>query len=341
MFHLNLPDHSTVPLPDEDAEISIGPGHSVRQKNGVVDLMDAETETRNQTSDHYTEQWGEGVGFLSFIEANPHALAHMPSGQLGWPDLLKRIRVESETRDILVYDAACGYGGIFSQLFAEPPPLRLRYLGADIHKSLSSIKRPNGLPLSKARFIRWDISKPLPIAEKFDYVICRNALMHTPDPKETLRSLIGSLAPGGVIAVSVYARKALLREIIDDALRERITKLPTSEALALARQFTLLGRDLRNSPARITINQDLPFLGIKAGEYPVQAFIYDHIVKCWYNDLFGEKYSDIVNFDWYHPPHAYRFDRSEILALFEQFKLRVVRTDSISAQHYLEATRIA
>jgi SAM-dependent methyltransferase len=339
-FNLVCADNSTVPLPEKDGEILAKFGYAIRQKNGIADLLPDGDKMMDRTADHYSEQWGEKIDFLSFIKANPDALQHMPSGQLGWPDLLTRIRMESEANEVFVYDAACGYGGIFTQLFAAPLPCHLRYLGVDIHKSMSNIERPPGVPLSAARFVRWDISKPLPIAEKFEYVVCRNALMHTAHPKETLRSILASLIPGGTIAVSVYARKALLREIVDDNLRQSITALPKDEALKLARQFTLLGRDLQESHGLILIKQDLPFLGIKAGSYQIQGFIYDHIIKCWYNNMFGEKYSDIVNFDWYHPPYAYRFSESEAIDLFSSLNVKIVRTCTIPSQHFIEATKL-
>ena len=340
MFSLLLPNNSTLPLPEEDGEISREFGYRTYQKNGVADLL-GEDHNVDGTAHHYSQQWGPGIAFLEFIKANPEALRHMPSGQLGWPDLIARIRGELSEHEVLVYDAACGYGGLFSQLTAEPRSPYLHYLGADIHCELATIARPIDVKLSAARFVRWDISKPLPIAERFDFVVCRNALMHTPIPSVTLRSVAAALKVGGTIAVSVYARKALLRELLDDALRERIVPLPSQEAFVLARQFALLGRDLRDSGGQIVVKQDLPFFGIKAGDYDIHSFIYDHIVKCWYNDIFGEKYSDVVNFDWYHPPFAYRFTQDEVLALFSKAELQVTKASSSTAQHYVEAIKIA
>lgn len=197
MFNLCLPDGTTIPLPDRDGEISTAFGFSQTQRNGVADLLGPDGTPPNTTADHYTEQWGPDINFLQFIKANPQALEHMPSGQMGWPALFKKIRGDAESRTVLVYDAACGYGGIFAQLFADPVPSGLRYIGADIHGSLATIERPPAVPLSHARFVRWDISRPLPIAERFDYVICRNALMHTPDPARTLDSLNVKLGGGG------------------------------------------------------------------------------------------------------------------------------------------------
>jgi hypothetical protein len=85
--------------------------------------------------------------------------------------------------------------------------------------------------------------------------------------------------------------------------------------------------------------QDLPFLGIKAGHYKIQDFIYDHFMKCWFNSAFGERYSDIVNFDWYHPPYAYRYQPNEIVQWFEEHGLVIDQSVSTKAQHYFEGRR--
>ena len=130
-----------------------------------------------------------------------------------------------------------------------------------------------------------------------------------------------------------------MRDASDDYLRSRITPMKPDDAFRLVRQFTSLGRDLQESSGEIVIKEDLPFLGIKAGKYPIQPFIYDHFLKCWFNGEFGEQWSDIVNFDWYHPPFAYRYTLQEAIAMNERCGLSVVKTESNKAQHYIEATK--
>ena len=71
----------------------------------------------------------------------------------------------------------------------------------------------------------------------------------------------------------------------------------------------------------------------------MQEFIYDHFLKCWFNERFGDRYSDIVNFDWYHPPYAYRYEVSEIQAWFRDNGLEVIDIQTTKAQHYLEGRR--
>jgi SAM-dependent methyltransferase len=290
----------------------------------------------SQTAAHYSKQWRKDTGYTDFIRSAPSAAKHTMARQLGWPDLFERIRAQATTRETHVYDAACGFGLIHRDLFAEPKPDHLHYLGADIHGELGSISNP----FQNASFIQFDVSNPLELERTFDFVICRAALHHTPDPARTLRSLVSVLKPGGTLAISVYTKKTIMRDASDDALRAKIIPMSPDDALDVVKQFSKLGRDLQEAAGEITITQDLPFLGIKAGTYPIQTFIYDYFMKCWYNKEFGER-SDIINFDWYHPPFAYRYSLGEIVAMCEQSGLSVVRTESNKAQHYVETKRLA
>lgn len=303
---------------------------------GVVDLLG---DRAIQTADHYSLQWGPGVDFASFYKNNRPQLNAMTSRQMGWPALIDRIRARARTERVRLFDAACGYGGVFMDLFEAPAPEGLTYVGADIHGALPSIRRLEGAEPHRAAFVRWDISDPLPVDAEFDVIICRAAIHHTPDPSRTFRSLVERLAPGGIIAITAYAKKPPMREASDDALRSRIVPMEAEAALRVAHQFTQLGKDLQASDAVIEITTDLPFLEIKAGRYRLQEFIYDHFLKCWHNENFGDRYSDIVNFDWYHPPFAYRYDLDDLKAWFRDSGIDITDIQTTKAQHYVEGRR--
>lgn len=287
----------------------------------------------SKTAAHYTEQWGADLKFGDFVKQNPDAAKAMPSRQLPWQSVFDRIRDEASQRTVRVYDAACGYGDIMNALTATPNPNGLRYFGMDLHGSLDDIARP-----ANASLVQGDITKP---ADQglFDFVLCRAAIHHTPNPQATYRTLVDQLASGGTIAITAYAKKTRMREAIDDALRSEIIAMDTGAAFAVANQVTKLGRDLQACDGVVTIAEDLPFLGIKAGRYPVQSFIYQHFMKCWHNQNFSERHCDLVNFDWYHPPYAYRYEMDELRQWSVECSLVVTRTASTEAQHYLEATK--
>jgi SAM-dependent methyltransferase len=300
----------------------------------LVDESDAKIGIA-RTADHYSRQWGRELNFQRFVAANPEVVGKVLMGrQLGWLDLFERIRCEAASKPVALYEAACGFADVARLLFADPPPPHLDYVGVDIHNSLDTIEPPPA-----AKIMQWDITDPLPDGRRFDYIVCRASIHHTPDPAKTYAVLASQLAAGGTLAISVYTKKAPMREAVDDALRSRIVPLTNEEGLAVARQFTQLGRDLQLASGRIVISEDLPFLGIKAGHYSIQSFIYDHLIKCWHNLNFSTEHCDLVNFDWYHPPYAYRFTVEEMQQLALDNGLRITRCQSAQAQHYLEAVR--
>jgi SAM-dependent methyltransferase len=285
-----------------------------------------------KTAAHYTMQWGPELGFKSFVKTNSEAAKAMPARQLPWQDLLDCIRAEAMARAVSVYDAACGFGDVMSGLTAELNPSGLTYLGVDLHGALDSIARPPNVTMRQG-----DIA--LLQGGPFDFIVCRAAIHHTPEPRATYRTLVSQLGPGGTIAISAYTRKAPMREAVDDALRHRIVPMSNEEAFAVANQMTRLGRDLQASGVTVTITSDLPSLGIEAGTYPVQAFIYRHFMKCWHNPDFSERHCDLVNFDWYHPPYAYRYDMDELRSWAAEQGLTITVTASTEAQHFVQARK--
>jgi SAM-dependent methyltransferase len=294
----------------------------------------------NRTAGHYTLQWGGKLGFLEFIQNNPAAKSVTPASRLGWGTLFEEIRSQASQRTTLVYDAACGFGGIANELIDQSTAAHLNYVGADIHGALDVIARKIPQFARCGLLLRWDISAPLPVEERFDFVICRAALHHTPDPRAAFRSLCAALKRGGTIAISVYSKKSLCREASDDALRNIISKLPEEQAFEVCRQLTALGKALQAVSEKVVIAQDLPLLGVRKGEHAVQELVYYNLLKCFHNEQFGEQYSTLVNYDWYHPEFAYRYDRAEVEGWFKENGLAVLESQSIEVQHYVTGRTI-
>ncbi len=290
--------------------------------------------TLNATSDHYSLQWGESLKFYEFISRNAAAKSAMASASFDWAALFRNIKERAKAAATYVYDAACGYGGIAGELIDIASRQNLIYVGADIHESLITIPGKIEGFADAGFLLRWDISEPLPIAESFDYVICRNAVHHTPDPEKTFASLCAVLKPGGTIAISIYRKKAICREVSDDVLRDVIMQMPPAQAFEACREFTVLGKALQQIRQTVHIPEDLPLLGIKKGNSDIQEFIYYNFLKCFYNSDFGEHYSTLVNFDWYHPPFAFRYTPEEVKAWFLTNGVEIVAFDTSEAQHF-------
>jgi SAM-dependent methyltransferase len=302
-------------------------------------VLDLEPGDHRQTDAHYTLQWGREKAFFDFLAKQPAARAIMPARQMGWPALFDEIRSKAKVSEVRVYDAACGFGGITRELVTDETAGGIRYVGADIHHSLDLIAEKVPALAECGLLLRWDMSNPLPTDHRFDYVICRAAIHHTPDPRKTFAALVSRLKPGGQVAITVYRKKSIAREALDDAYRNEIVPLDPEAAFALSRQFTLLGQALQQIDQKVTIPEDLPLFEIAAGEHKVQSLFYNHFLKCFFNPVFGEEYSTLVNYDWYHPRFAYRYRRDEVQNWFDEEGLTVTKYSEIEAQMFFQGTK--
>ena len=161
-------------------------------------------------------------------------------------------------------------------------------------------------------FVQADILR-LPFSPGlFDFISSDQVIHHTPDAPRAFRTLAERLAPAGHLAVYVYKVKAPLRELADDWIRGRSTRMSAEDCLELSRDITELGRELSRTGARVRLERGVPLLGIEPGEHDVQRLIYWTFMKCFWNEDFSENLNALVNFDWYHPPFASRHTEDEV-----------------------------
>ena len=151
----------------------------------------------------------------------------------------------------------------------------------------------------------------------FDIIFSDGVLHHTGDAKGAFKKLCKLLKPGGLIGIYIYRTKPLLRKIIDKNLREITTMMTFDECLEFSTQMAKLGKSLQNINETLTIEDDIPLLEIQKGEYNLQRFIYDFIIKCFYNKVWGLETSAIVNVDWYHPKNVSFHNHEEVLGWFK------------------------
>ena len=167
-------------------------------------------------------------------------------------------------------------------------------------------------------FVQGDIMSP-PFSEgQFDLVVADQVIHHTPDCRKAFASLARLVAPGGQLLVYVYRKKAFIRELADEHLREVTTALPFDECMSFCEDITELGRQLSETEATVTLERGVPLLGIEPGEHDVQRLIYWCFLKCFWNPEWGEEMSVLTNFDWYHPPYASRHTREEVQGWVEE-----------------------
>jgi len=161
----------------------------------------------------------------------------------------------------------------------------------------------------------------------FDFIACDQVLHHTPDTYAGLRALLSHLATGGHIAFYVYRVKGPIREFCDDYIRERTVRMSPDECLKFAESMTRLGKALSDLNVVVDVPEAVPLLGIEAGPQDVQRFIYWNVFKCYWNDTMDWESNVITNFDWYHPLHAHRHTREEVLQWCETEGLEIEHMD--------------
>ncbi len=167
-------------------------------------------------------------------------------------------------------------------------------------------------------FVHADLHR-LPFPDNFfDFINCDQVIHHTPDPRAAFDILGRKLRPGGQMCCYVYRKKGPIREFTDDLVRAQISGLPADEALATCESITKLGQTLANLRINVEIPEDIPSLGIKKGPIDLQRLFHWHVFKCFWNDEFDFFTNNIVNFDWYHPEHCFRFEPDEFRAWFAE-----------------------
>ena len=140
-------------------------------------------------------------------------------------------------------------------------------------------------------------------------IVSNGVLHHTPNTKNALKNIVKKLKSEGHCLFYVYKKKSPIREFADDYIRQEISDISPQQSLKQMESITKFGKDLTKQKITIKISEDLPLLGIKKGKYDLQRFIYNHFFKCFWNDEWGFDYSNIVNFDWYHPKFAWRHSK--------------------------------
>lgn len=229
--------------------------------------------------------------------------------------------LSSRTR---VLDAGCGNGRV-TALLQQHAPASTEIVGIDLVSA--DVARGNLAPLPNVRIESADLLAPLDSLGTFDFVYCQEVLHHTANPRAAFLNLAGRVAPGGDIAIYVYKVKAPVREFVDDYVRDRIAGLDYEAARAVCAEITELGRvlsevEVNGVPLRIQVPA-VGVLGIEAGEYELQRFVYHFFMKCFWNPALSEDANIALNYDWYHPQEATRHELGEVLGWFGEAGLAV------------------
>ncbi len=181
-------------------------------------------------------------------------------------------------------------------------------------------------------FIKGDIAHTNLKNNVLDYVSCDQVIHHTENPLATMQELTRVLRGKGELAVYVYAKKALPRELLDEYFRKKTNTVSNDDMWEFSEQMTVLGKRL--SDLKIEFDSpEIPLLGIKGGKTDLQRFIYWNFIKCFWNDELGLASSISTNYDWYAPTNAERYSKDEFLSMVSKCGLSTAFIHSEEACH--------
>lgn len=166
--------------------------------------------------------------------------------------------------------------------------------------------------LSNCHVIQADLMDAPLRDESFHFIIADGVLHHTPDTKKAMYALYSKVKPGGQFFFYLYRKMGAAKQFCDQFIRSDFTKLTPDECYTACKGLTELGRELSRLNVKITLERGVPILGIPPGEHDVQRLLYYNFVKCFWNDAFDFETNNMVNFDWYHPHHAWQHTEEEV-----------------------------
>lgn len=283
-----------------------------------IDSKELIFENQKQTNNAFSEKWEK-------YEQNTEK-DKLYEMQKRWYLDLYGFETESALSKFLktkkvIFDAGCGLG-YKSAWFAELAPQSL-VIGMDFSDSVQLAAKIY-LDIPNLFFMRGDIADTNFIDNAVDYVSCDQVIMHTENPEKTFSELARiTQDERGEFACYFYAKKALPRELLDDYFRNQCKSMDNTQLWDLSRQLTEVGKRLSELDVSFDC-PEIPALGIKAGRYDIQRFIYWNFMKCFWNKELGTDTSIATNFDWYSPSNAKRFSEDEVKSIVHKNDMRIV-----------------
>ena len=226
-----------------------------------------------------------------------------------------------------ILDAGTGIGNSAKLLSSNS---KSEVFALDASKSIDFAYEKYG-NLNNVHFLQADLRK-LPFKKHFfDFIYSDQVLHHTKNTGTSFKYLTKFLDDTGYISIYVYNKKAPIREYVDDFIRKKTINMSVNECTEFSKDMAYLGRSLAKLKKKITIPRDIPILGIKAGTYDVQRFIYWHFLKCFWDESDNFERSIGVNFDWYYPKYAFRHTSSEVRKWYKDAKIKIINFKEIES----------
>ena len=295
------------------------------KKNNVYVISDgSDFANQDQTNKAFSDKWNE------YDKENFDEKHKLFEFQKKWYLKLYGFSDEQALKSYLsdkkiILDAGSGLG-YKAKWFADLSPNSL-VIGMDYSDSVFLAAR-NYINTQNLIFVKNDIANTKIKTNSIDYISCDQVIHHTEDPQKTIMEFYRILTDNSELAVYVYAKKALPRELIDDYFREKSKSISKKDMWNLSEQLTELGKKLSELKIDIDV-PEIPLLGVKSGKMDLQRFIYWNFLKCFWNKELGKQTSISTNYDWYSPSNAFRYNKDEFELLLKNanFKIKPYHTE--------------
>lgn len=226
------------------------------------------------------------------------------------PSKLEQMLDACKTRKRIL-DAGCGSGGSGLLLFGDYLKEH-DYIGIDISEAVVVAKKRFQERSLPGKFLQCDLNSIPEEFSEFDIIFAEGVLHHTDSVEQAIMHLAKRLKKGGKFLFYVYIKKAPIREYTDDLIREALSTMSDEDAWRSLEQLTMLGKTLGELNIEITIDEDIPFLGIEKGSYDLQRLFYYKICKAFYRSDYSLDEMNHINFDWFRPVNCFRHTPEEI-----------------------------
>ena len=219
-----------------------------------------------------------------------------------------------------ILDAGCGNGRV-TALLSMNAPLDSKITGIDL--TAADVAAENLHGIKNTSFYTKDLMVDNSDLGKFDFIYCQEVLHHTNNPFQSFSNLVKyNLSKKGTIAIYVYKKKAAVREFTDDFIRDKIANMPYEEVMKHCDQITKFSKNISEHKQEFYC-PEIELLGIPAGNYTPQRFIYHFFMKCFWSEELNFEQNSAINYDWYHPQNCTRHNMNEINEWYDRNNLEV------------------
>ena len=238
----------------------------------------------------------------------------------------------------VILDAGCGAGHSATALFGDLLG-KHRYIGVDISDAVEVARKRFDEMGYSGEFVQANLFD-MPIEDgSVDLAFSEGVLHHTDDTRAAVAAVAAKLRRGGRFLFYVYARKAPIREFVDDLIRDHLRPMADEEAWEALKPLTRLGIAIGELAVELDVPEDVPVLGIKAGKVDLQRFFYYTLLKAYYRPEFAFDEMHHINFDWYRPLNCHRHTEEEVREFCRAANLTIERLHAEQSGYAVVAVR--